>query len=427
MKKQVKVFFTIIIISFYSCISNNTLKLETNDTKIELRGGIKIPLAQKYQYNVDNKKIATIKIGLDKKIKAPYLSEVLKEFYCIPLETNDESIMGDIDKIIIKNQKIYILDSKKTKSLFVFDLRGKFLNKICRKGRGPGEYIQIKDFQVMENDEIIIYGAAPYKLMRFNKQGRFIKEKKIENIFARGFHVHNKNVILFTDGEISSINKSDLDYYLVTIDSTHQKIISRNFKMDSRKRLIDMHRSLDNLISCNGELYYIPTFEDTVYKIENNTFKALYYFDLPGIKMDDKFFKGREINRRSLSKEYWTNRDISKGIYKFRSNDLFISFHFIMDNLYWHAFYNKKTGNKILSPIYKDDLGLSIFKTETTMDEYFVAYIEAFQIYDNLKDADKLSSNLLSKYNWDLKAFCKKNNITETSNPVLVFYKLKEF
>ena len=59
----------------------------------------------------------------------------------IVLETTPESTIGTIDKLIVRENKIYIMDKEITKSLFVFSIEGKFLYKINRAGRGPGEYI----------------------------------------------------------------------------------------------------------------------------------------------------------------------------------------------------------------------------------------------------------------------------------------------
>ena len=55
------------------------------------------------------------------------------------LETNDSCILQGIDKLKIENDVIYIADGD---VLQMFDRKdGKWLGKIDRQGRGPGEYI----------------------------------------------------------------------------------------------------------------------------------------------------------------------------------------------------------------------------------------------------------------------------------------------
>jgi len=111
----------------------------------------------------------------------------------IPLETKDSFLIGSIDKIIVQNNKIFILD-KITESIFCFDINGKFLYKIDRKGNGPEEYISIGDFQVNSKEEVIIYSSSQGFL--FYKNGRVTK--KIESsVIASDFYIDERNSIYY--------------------------------------------------------------------------------------------------------------------------------------------------------------------------------------------------------------------------------------
>lgn len=72
------------------------------------------------------------------------------------LETTKESLIDKVDKIIFYNDKIFIMDKKISKAIFVFDLQGKFLFKISNIGKGIGEYITLTDF-IVNNDNVEIY------------------------------------------------------------------------------------------------------------------------------------------------------------------------------------------------------------------------------------------------------------------------------
>lgn len=65
----------------------------------------------------------------------------------IPLETRDDCLIGSVRKIII-------VDSEGDK-LLVFDLSGKFIAQIGRKGNGPGEYRSICNFHINKEKQII--------------------------------------------------------------------------------------------------------------------------------------------------------------------------------------------------------------------------------------------------------------------------------
>ncbi len=79
------------------------------------------------------------------------LSDLFSEIDIIPLETSDRSLltfpMGEPDKVIKHEDKFYFLD-KSQDVIVVFDDNGKFVNRLNKKGQGPGEYISLSDFNI---------------------------------------------------------------------------------------------------------------------------------------------------------------------------------------------------------------------------------------------------------------------------------------
>lgn len=75
----------------------------------------------------------------------------------IPLETRSECLIGSISEIQIVNNLIYILEGKKSEDLFVFDLDGKFITKVGKKGNGPEDFAMINSFDIdTTNNQIVI-------------------------------------------------------------------------------------------------------------------------------------------------------------------------------------------------------------------------------------------------------------------------------
>jgi hypothetical protein len=84
----------------------------------------------------------------------------------IKLETTEDSVIGNIDKLIIgKNSEIFIGDYFSSKKIFRFTRDGKFMNFYGRIGQGPGEYVQIMGFTIDAADNIIL--LTPHKLIKF--------------------------------------------------------------------------------------------------------------------------------------------------------------------------------------------------------------------------------------------------------------------
>lgn len=106
----------------------------------------------------------------------PQLSSALVHFNLIPLETNDECLISDIDVIKKRDNKYYIQSGRKY--LHVFDENGKFLRKIGTIGEGPGEYSILSDFDV---DKDHIYLLTLHKLYVYDLSGEFQKEIHLES------------------------------------------------------------------------------------------------------------------------------------------------------------------------------------------------------------------------------------------------------
>lgn len=92
------------------------------------------------------------------------------------LETNDSCWIGDVYKIIPYRNFYYIRDLHE--NLFLFTDRGKFLRKIGKKEKGPGEYVTFTDFAVdPANGDV--YLAALGKLMVYSMEGKLLRAEEI--------------------------------------------------------------------------------------------------------------------------------------------------------------------------------------------------------------------------------------------------------
>ena len=67
---------------------------------------------------------------------------LLKDCTIVPLETNDSVLIGEIDKVIFYETRLYVATFSPEQAVYIFNLQGKLLHKISRKGRGAEEYLQ---------------------------------------------------------------------------------------------------------------------------------------------------------------------------------------------------------------------------------------------------------------------------------------------
>jgi hypothetical protein len=157
-----------------------------------------------------------------RKVEKIVASVIFDSIVYVPLESPDEALVGNnIAKMEIVNSLLYILD-KQTNTIWCFNQKGKYINKISKKGQGPGEYTSIFDFAIdRAKNHIVILDRNANKIITYDLSGKFIKEKRIE-VFASDFGLLNDNKILaYTRGTNLFLknNDSTLGYNFFVIDS----------------------------------------------------------------------------------------------------------------------------------------------------------------------------------------------------------------
>lgn len=100
-------------------------------------------------------------------------SDKLDDFFSdkryVVLHADEQNLMiGEITKLIVHDNKIFVADSR-IRSLVVHDMNGRAIAKVGNRGRGPGEYLNLTDFDIDKQgrihlidgnaDKLLIYGA----------------------------------------------------------------------------------------------------------------------------------------------------------------------------------------------------------------------------------------------------------------------------
>lgn len=143
--------------------------------------------------------IKVLKIEIDKYIKDLDVSQFYNASF-IPLELTKDSQIGKIDKVIINDEMIFVLDNSVAKKLFVFDLKGKFIRTIGGFGQAQGEYILLSDFEIYK-DKIYLSSRQNNKMLIFDIDGKHLKDVKFSGFIGLNFHVLDGGFLVnATDG-----------------------------------------------------------------------------------------------------------------------------------------------------------------------------------------------------------------------------------
>lgn len=148
------VFFTMLAVS---CTSKKTAQRTDMD-------GVK-----PYPHFIDISK------GFDNPSKIK-LSEIADSIRYIVLSKDKQKVIGDIGKIQISDNNIYLRLSRSEDPIMRFDMTGKFLNSFGNIGRGPKEYLPGSVFTTTPNDnKIIVFRSAMDSYLTFETNGNYIE------------------------------------------------------------------------------------------------------------------------------------------------------------------------------------------------------------------------------------------------------------
>ena len=160
------------------------------------------------------------------------LSEIIDSITYIPLETNENCLLGTIhwDDFIYSDNYILLMPKVDNK-IYLFDKTGHFIAQIGDVGAGPGEYLRYSAQLARideKNNQLIIYVTPPKQAMYYDLNGKFIESITLlfDDIpglisFHHSFYLHKKEnygrvpytyTVLDTDFNIITKNVKPVNY-----------------------------------------------------------------------------------------------------------------------------------------------------------------------------------------------------------------------
>ena len=184
------------------------------------------------------------------------------------LETNDSSILQGIDKLKIEHDTIYIADGD---VLHLFGRKdGKWLGKIDRQGRGPGEYLGLTDFDVYDS-HIYILSRVDNKVVVYDTSGNAEETIRTADGFSR--------IQIGGEGEIwlYSSNSNDTGYNFVLIDHSGKIQVEQDpFPVNSGFIIGEDNPFCGLGADC---IYTAGFFDNTVYALSEKIYRPEYRFN----------------------------------------------------------------------------------------------------------------------------------------------------
>lgn len=318
------------------------------------------------------------------------INKILKSIQYIPLQS--KSPIGMITSVVVYDGKIYILDSYKSESIYIFDMLGELKKTISSKGDGPQEYAGLADMCISKrNNELVVSDRLSLQILYYTLDGDFKrKARSTPNGYIE--MIEDSRINVLTYGQ--SFDK-DVNYHIIS--SLEDSITRKGFPYSPiQKKAVNYRPIYKNY---KDELLFSPVLSDTIYQIMNDSlYNIKYIVDQKKsiwLKKEEDLEteEYRNLIKRSgytvlgdpiIENQYYLSYPISYG-----KND------FIRQEVHW---YDKRNGYSFTlgSRIDQDSpITFWIPAPITLFENSFVGILEATQI-------DELKRYLANNNNMDL-------------------------
>jgi hypothetical protein len=366
----------------------------------------------------DEGKFETIKITDDIKETIPS-SELIEEFYYVPLETTDESIFAYCTNIGFYDDKIYVFDRLGTEKLYLFDMKGKFLKALGEKGGAPFEFYLPKAFSIdTKREQLVIYDNQKRKWMKFSLDGDYIASHDVP------FRVGGNFQILPDGKYVTSTNKGERNNHLGQFNE--YKILYTDSLGRIQKAALTYpeteHSSLgyDPLSRKRDEILYTPMYINEVYTVTDTIFFLRYKFDYSDFIPFEKEKMGT-FNSREEFRDYELSHTY---LFQYAENDTHVlSVTSDKNDFRFISFFDKRS-KKIVSSrgIYNDtDFVLEFNSGLYVYEDYFVALVQPETLKGLKRHIDETTHYTVKEENRIL-----FETVKDDDNLVVVMFKLKD-
>ncbi len=310
-------------------------------------------------------------------------SSLIKAIHYVALQTSKECLIGSINKMLIYKDYIYILDTFISRSLFKFDMNGKYITKFNQIGEGPLEVKVILDFSIDTiNNQIITYDRSfSGKILILNTDLKPIKYKKTSITLDCISPIANGKYI--GSASCGTYNSDRLKNYAYYVLDSNLKVISMQSKHFFPKLSLGLTRYIN--VDEKMALNFTTMFNNKVYEVmPKGTLKLKYVVDF------NKFLTPSEymINDSVVAK-YRKNNPETSGYYfaEYDENSDVASIRYMLADHIYEIFIQKKTGRVRHGFSLQDDYSKIVpYCAMASYKNNFVSSCNADIVYERIQD-----------------------------------------
>ena len=358
------------------------------------------------------------------------LSEIADTVEVILLEQTYDSDIALVERFIPYKDRYYVMSSIgfSNGGVHVFDKDGNFIQKIDKRGGGPGEYEDLQDIAINPRNDELVFMTQPKGIFRYDLEGNFISRVQggygmnvaadaQGNFYKTGrcYEETPNRLLMVNERDSISFGKVEADYFVMV----------NHFSFTNE---FDSH---------DGRVYYSYPCCDTIFDVTGGKKTPVWYIDYNGKNLPiDKIFAKDKSMDESLKMNakypdcfrtdvfriaddflYVGSVDGEKhgivSLYSFKTGKV-LSGHRLVDDMFFPD--NKFTFRPLRMPIAVEGNSMLWLVNPSWL-------LQGYEYYKENLSPDKW--NEYCKRHPQVTEVCSK--LDEESNPVLLKIKLKDF
>ena len=183
--------------------------------------------------------------------------EKVENLTLLPLQGPDSLIIGPGSELLIADDEYYLVDILSNHKIYRFSSDGTFLNEIGRTGKGPGEYLGIRNAAIL-GDTVVICASPRLKFLYYAKDGVLLREEVYEQPVEQAIPAGSNYLVYAGYGQ--GIPER-LFRYAPALDSRH-------FLLDGSARILSMGETSPVFYPDKDRIYFRETFGDTIFRYD---------------------------------------------------------------------------------------------------------------------------------------------------------------
>lgn len=335
----------------------------------------------------------------------------------IPLETNKQCLISSVSKVYVYDNLIFI--QNQNDNLYVFSSSGSFIRQISNKGKGPGEFFSVRDFDIDKDGKIYLLDFL--KILEFSNDGNFLTKYQFEfspndliQCNPLQFSLCGKDAFYIWGGSFSIKSNKNKNLFLLYKINTKGEIKERYFPLMRKEA-----NNLNQFGKFSNHYNLTPWYgNNMIYKVADDGVCAKYYVDFGKYTMKEivpEDFNSLSDFKAEMDQKY------ANSIRNIIETDDWLYFMFSYKG-YMKNVYHSKTINKtfVSAPFPRVKNRIMPWMINTSDGENFISLIEPRVLLEDLERIDPTTDEYI-KWNKIL------SNLTINDNPVILKCKMKKY